>query len=276
MPLGYLHENSQSPRTPPSASGNMRIGIKNTFIEVMPPVNVPTQRAVTSPGNMEKNYGASSSFDNHNQQQQHQIDPQQRTGDAASQQRMDQSATAAYFDPTTGACNFGVPVQMVPYIPMAEGGGYPMQFVDPSAFQQSSEGDMQYGFSQQGAWFVPMAQCGFVPMNPQRMQSMKTPTSMDDQNGSNNFENQQYYKGLGDKPQYGNSNTKEKRPTGGRKQKETQGSNVTDGPKAVLVDLSKLRPVKKGDSVDWNTARLPATSARPASSGQGRNGWYRN
>lgn len=276
MPLGYSNhsnqldyhnENGQSPRQPQSASGNMRIGIKNTFIEVMPPVAVQTQRAVTSPGEME--HGASSSFDHHNQQQQL-LDPQQQTGDA-------QQTTAAYFDPNTGACNFGVPVQMVPVPYMTSQDGYPMQFVDPSAFQQSSDGDMPYGFSQQGFQFgfVPMTQCGFVPMQ----QSIKAPnpTSMDEQNGSNNFDNQQYYnKGPFDKSQYGNGNTKDKRPAGGRKQKETQSStNVNDGPKAVLVDLSKLRPVRKGDSVDWNTARLPTTSSRQASGSSGRNGWYK-
>eukprot|EP00746_Dinoflagellata_sp_MGD_P162017 gnl/MRDRNA2_/MRDRNA2_89390_c0_seq1.p1 gnl/MRDRNA2_/MRDRNA2_89390_c0~~gnl/MRDRNA2_/MRDRNA2_89390_c0_seq1.p1 ORF type:complete len:293 (-),score=59.93 gnl/MRDRNA2_/MRDRNA2_89390_c0_seq1:440-1318(-) len=278
MPLGYLQE--PTPRTPPSASGNMRIGVKNTFIEVMPPATEPTQRAVTTPAEMGYS-GASSSMDHQNQQMQQQLQPaqqharqpnqqqiQQQTGDARNQMHMNQSPTA-YIDPATGVVTqgFGMPVQMVAIPYMTQGQeGYPnVQFVDPSMMPQmannvTSDGGMQtYDFSAahaQGAYFMPMTgmtHAQFVPMNMSQMPMMEVPASNNEQNGNNNFENQQYHQGPMAQSHHHNNNgnmiAKEKRPMGGNgktfKQKEIQSANVHEGPKAVLVDLSKLRPVNK-------------------------------
>lgn len=296
MPLGYLQEPTS--RTPPSASGNMRIGVKNTFIEVMPPASEPTQRAVTTPAEMgyngtstppgEMGYnGASSSMDHQNQQlqlQQHspqhtrqsnQQQIQQQTGDARNQMNIN----TAYIDPATGVCQTfgmqGMPVQMVAIPYMAPGQeGYPnVQFVDPSMMPQmannvTSDGSMQtYDFSAaqaQGAYFMPMTHAQFVPMNMgHQMPMMEVPAATNEQNGNNNFENQKYHQGQMMQSHHHNNNiAKEKRPMGGNvksfKQKEIPSTNVHEGPKAVLVDLSKLRPVNK------------------ASGSQVRSSWYKH
>jgi len=229
----------------------MRIGVKNTFIEVMPPVAEPTQRAATTPADMGWGNGASSSADHQNQQAQ-QLQPQRKQKQHAQQNQQmqmtpSQMQSAAYIDPATGVC---MPVQMVavPYMaPNQE--GYPsMQLVDPSAFTNPSEGSMQpYDFSQQAAWFMPMTHAQFVPMNSGQMPMMEMPASTNEQNGNINREMQQYHQSLMNQPHH-NNNAKEKRPVGGKKQKEVPSTNVSEGPKAVLVDLSKLRPVNKGAS----------------------------
>jgi len=201
-----------------------------------------------------EDHGGSGNF--FQQQQQQQQDLQQQPDNAVVQ-----STTAGYFNPS--ACQFqGMPVQMVvtPYVAMG----------DPSTFTQSADGSMPYDLSQQGMvqpWFMPMTQ--FVQMNGAQLQAIGVPTSTDDQNGmqrdagrmvrgSNNFENQQYNKGVMNHP-HTIGDTKDKRGPNGRKQKEMNESNGrTEGPRAVLVDLSRLRPVHQ------------------ASSRSGLSGWHRN
>jgi hypothetical protein len=254
-----------------------RIAVKNTFIEVMAPVAEPTQRALTTPADMGGDSGASSSFDHQNQQlsqqqfqPQHQLNQQrnqQQTGDARNQMHMNQSPQA-YIDPNTGVLqNFGgMPVQMVQMVPyMAPNQeGYPnVQFVDPSAFANASDASMQsYDFSQahaQGAWVMPMNYAAqFVQMNPAQMQMMEVPASPNEQSSKNNFEAPQYHQGHMNQSHHtmANNNMKEKRPMGQNKgkQKEVQSSNVIEGPKAVLVDLSRLRPVNKATgSQNWSS-----------------------
>lgn len=279
MPLGYLQE--PTPQTPPSASGQMRIGVKNTFIEVMPPVAEPTQRARTTPdatttancgysSDSSWDNGASSSFDHQSQQQQQRRPQQQRQQQHSQQQTGMNQSPAAYIDPATGVLqNFGMPSLPVQIVYMAPGQeGYPnMQFVDPSTFANGSDGSMQpYDFSgAQGpcyAQFMPMMNAQFVPlMNPGQMPMMEVPASTNEQNGNINFENHQYHQGPMTQAHH-NGNAKEKRPLGvnGKKQKEVQSTNLNqEGPKAVMVDLSKLRPVNKASG----------SQARPSS------GWYR-
>jgi len=261
--MGYLSKTHTSPQTPPAASGDLRIGIKNTFIEVMPPVAVPVgNRALTMPSPEldvpvweDVNTGASSSHD-----QQH---PQQQTGTAMIQPRNvqnDLSPTSAYFEPTTGMPMQMVPMQMVPvsYMPSSQE-GYPVlmnpdgHYVDPSAYSQQGDGNsMAYDFSTQGVYFFPVSPDQFVPMNQGQMPMMEAPTAKNDQkrtpkHDSNNVQIQQYNHGPVSPAYHGNGNTREKRPPGGKKQREPpshlqNNNNFNEGPKAVLVDLSKLRP----------------------------------
>jgi len=258
MPPGILHEQMLGDRTPPNTSGNMHIGVKNTFIEVMQPFTELAQRAATTPADMGLGKGGSSS--DHQNQQAQQLPrqmqwqhAQQQAGDVNKQMQMQMapSQTASYIDPATGVC---MPVQMVavPYMAPNQKGYPSMQFVDPSAFANASEGSMQpYDFSQQAAWFMPMTHAQFVPMNSGQMPMMEMPASTSEQNGNSNREMQQYHQGPMNQLHQHN-NAKEKRPVGSKKQKEVPSTDVSEGPRAVLVDLSKLKRVNKGSS---STAR---------------------
>jgi hypothetical protein len=233
MPLGYI--NDSSPRTPPNTVGVSGFGIK---------------------GNCGEDHGDSGNFF---QQQQQQHDLQQQPDNAVVQ-----STTTGYFDPS--ACNFGMPVQMVgmpvqmvqtPYVAMGDSSTF-TQLADGSMMQP---GMMQYD-GQQGMmqpYFMPMTQ--FVQMNGmQSLQAIGVPASPDDQNcmqrdagrmargSNNNFENQQYNKGVMKHP-HTIGDTKGQRGPNGRKQKDTNESNGrTEGPRAVLVDLSRLRPVHQASN----------------------------
>merc|ERR1719161_1055662 len=140
----------------------------------------------------------------------------------------------------------GVPYNMV----TSQDGGYPMQFVSTSAFPQSSDGHMPYEFSQQDAYYMPMAQAAFVPVHMAHMTPQAAPASLDNQVAiaNNNFQTEQSI-GPANKSQYGNMRDqrlsvgkKQKELQGGKRQKDIKGVDVNDGPKAVLVDLSNLRP----------------------------------
>lgn len=225
-------------------------------------------RAVTMPNpELEWDNGTNNSFNHHNQQQQH----QQQTGSALNQNmtqngHQDQSPSSHYYEPQTGVSNFAVPVQMVPVSYMMPSGqegyqGYPMlvntdgQYVDPSALSPQADGSMPYDFSTQGVWFMPVSPDQFVPMNQGQMPVMDASTSKNEQkgplkgNGHSNFQTQQYNQGPVSQPHHGNGNMRDKRLPGGKKQREVPStSQMHEGPKAVLVDLSKLRPVNRASN----------------------------
>merc|ERR1712182_197118 len=96
---------------------------------------------------------------------------------------------------------------------------YWMQFVDRSAFTQSSNNSMAYDFSQQGAYFMPMTQAAFVAVPMARVSSTEVPASTDNQDANTSSEHQQCCQAPMSQSRDGT--LKEKRPSGGRKQKDT-------------------------------------------------------